>query len=424
MDRVLAGKGRSGEQEQERESGCGAHGQGPRVQGELARGRERPRCSATSAPRNLLRPAAPARADAERHAPAAPSGYLATPMPRTILFASYLEPELVERIRRVDPRLEVLYAPELLAPPRYPADHRGSDVTRAPEAEAEWRRLLARAEILFDFDRANARALPSLAPRLEWIQATSAGIGELVRRMGYAESMPNTVITTASGVHARPLAEFCFMVMAAFHKGLLRMLGEQRRRHWERFAGADLQDRTLVIVGMGRVGTEVARIGQAFGMRVVGVKRSPAGARPADLHLDALHGPARLRDVLAEAENLVLIAPHTPETEHMIGAAELALLPAGAVLVNIGRGALVDEAALVAALRSGTLLGAGLDVFEEEPLPPESPLWEMENVIVSPHSASTSVRENERITDLFCRNLRLFLAGEPLLNRLDPARGY
>jgi phosphoglycerate dehydrogenase-like enzyme len=120
----------------------------------------------------------------------------------------------------------------------------------------------------------------------------------------------------------------------------------------------------------------------------------------------------------------VLVVPHTPETERMIGAAELALLPRGAVFVNIGRGALVDEDALIEALRSGHLLGAALDVFREEPLPPESPLWEMENVIVYPHSASTSYLENARITDLFCQNLRRYLAGEPLLNQLDTTLGF
>ena len=120
----------------------------------------------------------------------------------------------------------------------------------------------------------------------------------------------------------------------------------------------------------------------------------------------------------------MLAAPHTPETEGAIGRAELALLPAGAVLVNVGRGALVDEPALVEALRSGHLGGAALDVFQEEPLPAQSPLWTMPNVLVSPHSASTSDRENARLTDLFCRNLRAFLAGEPLENVLDTARLY
>ena len=342
----------------------------------------------------------------------------------TVLIASFLEPDLVDRIRRVDDRVEVLYAPELLAPPRYPADHKGLDVTRTPDQETQWRGLLARAQVLFDFDRSNARELPHLAAQVEWIQATSAGIGEFVGQMGYATSMPRTVLTTASGVHAQPLAEFCFMVMFAFHKQLLRTMHDQRRKHWERFAGTDLRNQTLVIVSMGRVGTEVARMGRAFGMRVIGVKRSPSGAAPQDLHLDQLYGPADLHRALTQAQNLVLIAPHTPDTEGMIGAAELALLPPGALFINIGRGALVDEPALVDALQSGRLLGAGLDVFREEPLPLSSPLWDMDNVIVSPHSASTSARENERITDLFCANLRLFLDGRPLRNRFDAALGF
>jgi phosphoglycerate dehydrogenase-like enzyme len=345
-------------------------------------------------------------------------------MAKTVLIASYLEPDLVERVRQVDTGITVLYVPALLAPPRYPADHTGGAFTRTPAQEAEWRGLLARADVLFDFDRANATELPRLAPQLQWIQATSAGIGQYVRRMGYAESMPHTVFTTASGVHARPLAEFCFMVMFAFHKKLLQTLRDQQRRHWERFAGADLAGQTLVIVGVGHIGREVARLGQALGMRVLGIKRSTSAVTPAQLHLDALYGPADLHRVLPEAQNLVLAAPHTPETERMIRAPELALLPDDAVFINIGRGALVDEPALIGALRSGHLLGAGLDVFQEEPLPPDSPLWDMHNVIISPHSASTVRRENARITDLFCRNLRLFLDGRPLLNRLDTTLGF
>jgi glyoxylate/hydroxypyruvate reductase A len=343
---------------------------------------------------------------------------------KVVLIASYIEPELVDQIRGVDARLDVLYEPGLLAPPRYPADHGGGEFTRTPGQEAEWRRLLGRAHVLFDFDRANARELPELAPKLEWIQATSAGIGPFVRRMGYPETMPDVVFTTASGVHARPLAEFCFMVLFAFHKKLLLTLREQRRHHWERFAGADLEGRTLVIVGMGRIGREVAKLARALGMRVVGVKRTTAGVSPGELRLDELYGPERLREALVQAENLVLSAPHTPETEGMIGAAELACLPEGAVIINIGRGALIDEDALIETLRSGHLLGAGLDVFREEPLPNDSPLWDMDNVIVSPHSASTVVRENERIVELFRRNLRRYLDGQPLLNRLDTSLGF
>lgn len=345
-------------------------------------------------------------------------------MSPVVLIASYLEPEHVDRIRAVDERLEVLYTPELLRQPQYPADHKGLAVPRSPEQESRWRSLLARADILFDFDLTNTSDLPALAPNVRWVQATSAGIGEFVRTKGYDRSMPHTVFTTASGVHAQPLAEFCVMAMLAFHKKFLPTLRDQGRRHWQRFAGTDLREQTLVIVGVGRVGKEVARVARAFGMRVVGVKRTTAGVVPADLHLDELYGPSDLARALCQAENLVLIAPHTRETEQMIGATELALLPKGAVFINIGRGALVDEPALIEALRSGHLLGAALDVFQQEPLPSESPLWAMENVIVCPHSASTSDRENQRITDVFCENLRRFLDGRPLLNRLNTELGF
>jgi phosphoglycerate dehydrogenase-like enzyme len=341
-----------------------------------------------------------------------------------VLIASYLEPDHVDRIRAVDERLEVLYAPELLRQPQYPADHKGLAVPRSPEQESRWRDLLARADILFDFDLTNASALHELAPRVRWVQATSAGIGEFVRSKGYARSMPRTIFTTASGVHAQPLAEFCIMAMLTFHKKFLQTLRDQRRRHWQRFAGTDLRGQTLVIVGVGRVGKEIARVAKALGMRVVGVKRTTAGADLAALHLDELYGPSELACALTQAENLVLIAPHTRETERMVGAKELMLLPEGAVFINIGRGALVDESALIESLRSGRLLGAALDVFQEEPLPWESALWDMDNVIVSPHSASTSDRENERITDLFCENLRRFLDGRPLLNQLNTELGF
>ena len=342
----------------------------------------------------------------------------------TVLIASYLEPEHVERIRGVDPRLDVVYEPGLLRRPRYAADHTGAPVARSPEDEARWRSLLGRADVLFDFDYTNDAELPELCPRVRWIQATSAGIGPFVKRRGYDKRMPRTVFTTASGVHARPLAEFCALAMLAFSRGLFTMLEAQRRQHWERFAGTDLLGKAVVIYGHGSIGEEVARASRALGMRTIGVKRSVQGQDPEALQVDELHPASGLRALLPRADFLVLAAPHTPETEGAIGRTELALLPAGAVLVNVGRGALVDEEALVEALRSGHLGGAALDVFREEPLPKGSPLWTMPNVLVSPHSASTSDRENARLTDLFCRNLRRFLAGEPLENVLDPDRLY
>ena len=335
----------------------------------------------------------------------------------TVLIASYLEPEHVERIRQVDTRLDVIYEPELLAAPRYPADHYGVP-DRSPEQEARWRQLLGRADILFDFDFSHRQDLPELAPRVRWIQATSAGIGQSVKRLGYDQRMPGTLFTTASGVHARPLAEFVVMAVLMHLKGARRMLEDQSRQHWERYAGADLEGHTLAIVGLGRIGTQVAQTCRALGMRVIGASRHPAPC------VDHFYETSQLHEMLPLAEVLVLTVPHTPATEAMLGAAELALLPRGAYLINIARGAVIDEAALVEALRSGHLSGAALDVFAEEPLPVTSPLWSMANVLVSPHSASTSDRENERIADLFCDNLRRFLNGEPLRNVLDIERMY
>jgi phosphoglycerate dehydrogenase-like enzyme len=342
---------------------------------------------------------------------------------QNILIASYLEPEYVERIRQVDVRLKVVYEPDLLRPPRYAADHVGAVRERTPQEEARWLQLLREADIMFDFDRTHSNDLPQLAPKVKWIQATSVGIGQLVKSLKYDERMPNTVFTTASGVHARPLAEFCLMAMLMHHKGALRMLRDKQHKHWERYAGTDLAGRTLVVVGVGSVGGEVAQNCKAMGMYVIGVDLYRPSS-DSETNLDEFYLVDSLHEVLPRAEHLVLIVPHTPQTERMIGAEALALLPKGAFLINIGRGAIVDEPALVAALRSGHLGGAGLDVFAQEPLPEESPLWDMPNVLVSPHSGSTSDRENGRLTDIFCENLRRFLAGEPLLNVLNTERMF
>lgn len=340
-----------------------------------------------------------------------------------LLMTTYLEPEYVAALRAVSPRLNVIYEPELIPTSRYPGDHYNS-IVRTPEQEARWLPLLAQADILFDFDPTHREDLPELAPRVRWVQGSSAGIGQFVRRMRYADRMPGAVFTTASGTHARPLAEFCLLAMLTFTKGMLRMVADQRARRWERFAGTELGGRTLGILGVGKIGAEVARLARGLDMRVIGAKRTVAGVDPASLYLDALYGPDQLDELLAQSEFLVIVTPHTDSTEQLIGARELALLPRGAVLINIGRGAVLDEAALVAALHAGQLGGAALDVFTQEPLPADSPFWDAPNLLISPHSGSTSERENARLTELFCENLRRYLAGQPLLNVLDLEQLY
>jgi glyoxylate/hydroxypyruvate reductase A len=341
-----------------------------------------------------------------------------TSAPLTVLIASYLEPEHVERIRAAVPNVEVVYEPSLLPPPRYPADHYNT-LERAPADERRWRDLLARADVLFDFDHAHLADLPAVAPRVRWVQATSAGIGQLLHRTGLDRT--DVVFTTASGVHAVPLAEFAALAMLYFTKRVPLMLSQQREHRWERFAGGELRGRTVAIVGLGKIGLEVARISRALGLRVIGTRRSSGDGHT---EVDAQRPIAELRELLKEADYVVLAVPHTSETEGLIGAAELAAMRPGAVLINVARGKVVDEAALVAALGSGHLGGAALDVFAQEPLPPDSALWDMENVVVSPHSASTADSENAKLTELFCGNLRRFVGGRPLVNVFDRERGY
>jgi phosphoglycerate dehydrogenase-like enzyme len=338
----------------------------------------------------------------------------------TILIASYLEEEHVARIGAVDERLRVVYEPDLLRPPRYPADHTGSPVERTPQQEQRWRELLAQADILFDFDQTHREDLPEVAPNVRWIQATSAGIGQFVKRMGYDQRMPQTVFTTASGVHAAPLAEFCLMAILNHYRGLAHLQECQRAHHWERFATTDLGGKSVGIVGLGKIGAEVARLCAAFGMTVLGVKNTPSPVA----HVDRVFPPSELPLLLQASDVVIMIVPHTPHSEKMMGAGEFAIMRDGAFFINIGRGSTVDEGALIAALQSGKLGGAALDVFEEEPLPPSSPLWDMPNVLICPHSASTSDRENERIIDLFCDNLHRYLDGRPLRNVLDVERLY
>jgi phosphoglycerate dehydrogenase-like enzyme len=338
--------------------------------------------------------------------------------PLVVLIASPLEPEHIARIRAVDPRIELLHDAELLPTPRYVSDHTGPATTRTPEQEARFVAMLGRAEVAFDFDRAHLRDLAAVAPRLRWVQSTSAGIGQMVRRVGLDKT--DIVLTTASGVHARPLADFCLMAMLMFAKDYPRMERDKRAKRWERYCGEELTGKTLAIIGLGRIGQEVARHGRRMDMRVVGMRRSDAVVDG----IDKLYTRDELRAMLAATDFLVLAAPHTPETEGIVGASEIAALKRGAVVINIGRGQLIDEAALIRALQDGHLAGAALDVFEKEPPPPDSPLWDMPNVIISPHSASTVTQENARITELFCDNLRRYLSGRPLRNVLDAERLY
>lgn len=341
-----------------------------------------------------------------------------TPNSVVVVIASPLEAEHAARITASFPQgVDLIYRPDLLPPIRYRGDHGGDPAWRRSSAgQAEWRTLLARAEVLWDLPVGEEGPTLALCPRLRWLQTTSAGVGPAVARRGLAES--DVLVTTASGIHAGPLTEFVFAALLFHGKRLGHLQAEQRAHRWERFSGQELRGQTLAIVGPGRIGREIARIARCFGMTVWAMARDNAPERAAALGVDRLFARADLLEMLAGANGLVLCAPQTAETVGMIGPAELAAVKPGAVLVNIARGAMVDEAALISALRSGQIGFAALDVFHTEPLPTTSPLWDLPNVLVAPHSASTVDGENAALTERFIENLGHFLRGE--LDRMGP----
>lgn len=334
-----------------------------------------------------------------------------------VLISSWLDEPQVARIREAEPaRVEVLYAPDLLPPPRYGADHTAPPRALSQADLGRWRAMLARAEISFDFDWEQPSRLPERAPRLRWLQATSSGIGPKVRSTGLLDGPVR--VTNAAGIHAQPLAEFALLAALYFVREVPMLQRLQRAHEWTRYCGDELASRRMLVIGMGRVGSRVAEVAAAVGMEVWGSRRTVTPELPTGV--SRMIHPSDLDAALAQVHVVVLVLPDNASTRHLLDRRRLALLPRGSVIVNIGRGSLIDEAALLDALRSGHLLGAALDVFQEEPLPPDSPFWDEPNVLVAPHSASTVRQENDRLVDLFIENLRRYLDGRPLLNLWTP----
>jgi phosphoglycerate dehydrogenase-like enzyme len=284
------------------------------------------------------------------------------------------------------------------------------------------------------------------APHLRWIQLHSAGVDHLLDN---PVMHSDVLIATTSGLHAVRIAEYVFASILAFAWRVPRMLHYQRRREWpsgrwDLFAGQELRGQTIGIVGYGSIGREVGRIAHALGMRVLASKRStrlatsndgyriPGTGDPQGALVARLYPPDELVEIVAECDFVVVTTPLTPQTQGLISEDVLKAMKPTSYLVNIARGSVVDEHALIRALREGWIAGAGLDVFEEEPLPDDSPLWELAvssaegkgNVIISPHVAGFTLRYDERAAEIFAENLRRYLAGERLLNLVSKDRGY
>lgn len=321
--------------------------------------------------------------------------------------------EIIEQLREISPRL-----------------HIERHFPNVPDSA--W----ADAEILYTTRKVPD---PSQAPRLRWIQFHSAGLdGVMDEPIVKAEDVE---VTSTSGIHASHMAEFCLAMMLAFEYKIPTMLDFQSRAEWPKdrssiFTWRGLRGQTLGIVGYGSIGRELARLADSLGMVVLAAKRnlmqladeneyteSGLGDPQADIPT-RIYPTEALASMVKLCDYVVLTTPLTPSTRHMINEDVLKAMKPSAVLINVGRGGTVDEAALISALAAKTIAGAGLDVFEEEPLPPTSPLWNLDNVIIAPHVAGNSLRYYEKAAALFAENLQRYIENRPLLNRLDRQRGY
>lgn len=283
----------------------------------------------------------------------------------------------------------------------------------------------------------NGLPRPEQAPHLRWVQVHWAGVDSLVDSPVWNSDI---TITSTSGIHATNMAQYAFAQLLAWSNKMglwfsQQQQGEWPSDRWQKYAPIELRGRTLGILGYGSIGREIARIGKAFGMKVLVTKRNVK--QPKDLGY-ALNGtgdpggdvPDRIypgeatRSMLSECDYVIVTLPLTPKTHHLFNEALLKEMKPNAFLVNVGRGGLIDEKALVKALKKGWIAGAGLDVFEQEPLPSDSPLWSMENVILTPHISGFTLQYDQRAVDLFAENLRRYLAGEMLLNKVSRDAGY
>ncbi|GCE14305.1 D-2-hydroxyacid dehydrogenase [Tengunoibacter tsumagoiensis] len=288
-------------------------------------------------------------------------------------------------------------------------------LARLPEAE-----ILCASEL-----PANWR---SLTPQLRWLQTSGAGVDGLLST-DILDPESGVLVTTAVGIHAIPVSEYVFGSLLLFNRRWAEMVRLQDRHlwpqspNWYHLGGRELANRTLGIIGLGAIGKRVARLAKAYEMRVLATKRTVTPDLQEE-YVDQLYPMTQLQALLRQCDYVVIAVPLTPETTHLISEAELRALPSHAYLVNVARGQVIDERALIRALTEKWIAGAGLDVVVEEPLPAESPLFALPNVMITPHISGSSPQYDQRLTSLFAENLRLYRAGQPLHNLYRAERGY
>ncbi len=316
--------------------------------------------------------------------------------------------EVLRRIRAVSPRIRVKNCSTLVM----------AELSGDASQKADLDALLAETEVVFGL--MPPHNIITRAPNLKWFQATSAGVDRLLDTEIWRSRV---TITGVSGIHAIPIGDFVLGLMLMFAKGMPQSFRMKQERRWQRYVPRTLHGKTVGIVGLGHIGREVARLAKAFGMRVIATRRSVKGAGGTK-NVDLLLPPHRLSEVLADSDYVALCVPLTRETRHIIGEGELKTMKPTSYVINIGRGSLIDEEALMLALDEKRIAGAGLDVTVREPLPAESRLWDLENVILTPHIAGGREDYMLQAADLFCDNLRRYLAGRKLRNVISRKRGY
>jgi phosphoglycerate dehydrogenase-like enzyme len=346
-----------------------------------------------------------------------------------VLCAAEFGDEQLQRLRRVSERVQIeqvsirLLVSYLQEPDLADPDHARLD------------RLLREADILYTYRI--PRDLDQI-PRVRWIQLATAGADRLGDHPIWTRD--GIRITTTSGIHATPIAEYVLGSMMAFARQTPRLWESQQRGEWAKWKWAqthtrELRGATIGIVGYGSIGREVARLAHAFGMRVLAMKRDVAAMQdsgygepgvgdPDGTLPEGVYGYDQLHTMLPLCDYVVLTLPLTPATSGMFDAGALRIMRPNAYLVNIARGEIVVEADLARALKEGWIAGAGLDAFTEEPLPAESELWQLDNVILTPHISAATPVYNERACTLFAENLHRYLRDESLWNIVDPALGY
>lgn len=344
----------------------------------------------------------------------------------TVVVASPLSEQLCARIERAEPRVRILRDQSLLPPMRWPGDHHGDPAFRRTiEQQQAFDTLVDGADALFglpDEDPAALARTVKANPRLRWVHTTAAGGGAQVKAAGLAAAdLERVAFSTSAGVHGAPLAEFAVFGLLAGAKSLPRLLEQQARREWSgRWSMQQLDEMRVVVLGLGKIGRQVVSQLSGFGTDVVGVSRSDTELPGLSARVD----PGQLGEAVANADGLVVALPGTEATHLMVSADVLAQVKPGIIVVNVGRGTVIDEPALIGALQDGRVSFAALDVFYDEPLPSTSELWTLPNVLISPHTAALNAAEDERIADLFARNATRLLNGEPLVNRMNTVEFY